>query len=208
MLSMTGYGSGRATTAGGCEPVAAVEIQSVNRKQSELVDQPAARPRPSLEPRRARGSSTRGWRAGGWWSTSCPRPAGCTEGTAGPGLGRARPHARSYFQAMVALQGGTRRGRRGRHRDDPARAGGVARGRRSRSTPRRRWPSDRRTALRQALGELDGHARARGPASRRRSAPGGLEEMRARLADVRQPPARGRRELTVRPCRNVCGARV
>ena len=122
MRSMTGYGSGRGTVADGTP--CAVEIQSVNRKQAELLLN-LPRDLSSLEPRAreiinaqvARGRFVVN-------VTLQARPAGTGADMPPPALDVAA--AARVLPGHARAPEGTRRGRRDYHRNRPARAGRAA----------------------------------------------------------------------------------
>ncbi len=188
MRSMTGYGSGRGTAANGTP--CAVEIQSVNRKQSEVVVN-LPRDLASLEPRAREiinAHVSRG-RLGVNISLQA-RPAGSANGTGAdvppPALDVAA--ARSYYQAMLALQ--RELGAGGEITIETIlRAPGVLRLTEEAVSPEETWPSVE-TALRQALADLVG-MRSREGRHLAEDLRARLEEMRARLAEIRhrQPDA-------------------
>jgi uncharacterized protein (TIGR00255 family) len=95
MHSMTGYGSGRSVSDGA---QCVVEIQSVNRKQSEIVIN-LPRELASLEPRVREAVNARVSRGRLAVSVVCKKNA---DAAAAPALDAAL--ARSYYQAMLALQ--------------------------------------------------------------------------------------------------------
>ena len=181
---MTGYGSGRGTAANGTP--CAVEIQSVNRKQAEvLVNLP--RDLASLEPRAREiinAQVARGRLAVN--ITLQARPAGTGADTPPPALDVAA--ARAYYQAMRALQ--KELGAGGEITIDAVlRAPGVLRLTEEAISPDETWPAVE-TALRQALADLV-EMRTREGRHLAEDLRGRLEEMRARLADIRrrQPDA-------------------
>ena len=181
---MTGYGSGRGTSASGIP--CAVEIQSVNRKQAELlVNLP--RDLSSLEPRAreiinaqvARGRLLAN-------ITLQARPAGTGAEAPPPALDLAA--ARAYYQAMRALQ--KELGAGGEITVETVlRAPGVLRLTEETVAADEAWPAVE-AALRQALADL---VEMRGREGRHLADDlrGRLTEMRARLADIRrrQPDA-------------------
>ena len=176
MHSMTGYGSGRATPAEGAP--CAVEIQSVNRRQAEIVIN-LPRELASLEPavreivnaRVARGRVV---------VNVLPQPRPGANANA-PAIDRAA--ARSYYQAMVALK--EELGAGGEISIEAVlRAPGVLRAGDEPPDPEATWPSVE-TALRQALGDLI-DMRAREGKHLADDLRGRLEEMRTRLAEIRQ----------------------
>ena len=181
---MTGYGSGRGTAANGTP--CAVEIQSVNRKQAEvLVNLP--RDLASLEPRAREiinAQVARGRLAVN--ITLQARPAGTGADTPPPALDVAA--ARAYYQAMLALQ--KELGAGGEITIDAVlRAPGVLRLTEETTSPDEVWPAIEK-ALRQALADLV-EMRAREGRHLAEDLRARLEEMRARLADIRrrQPDA-------------------
>ena len=95
---MTGYGSGRATTANGSQ--CAVEVQSVNRKQSELMIN-LPRDLTSLEPAVREIVNARVAR-GRLVININPQARPATTAATAPALDVAA--ARTYYQAMLALQ--------------------------------------------------------------------------------------------------------
>lgn len=181
MYSMTGYGSGRSTTAEGA--TCAVEIQSVNRKQSEIVVN-LPRELAGLDPAVREIVNARVAR-GRLVVNILPQPRPGTN-TNAPAIDRAA--ARSYYQAMVALK--EELGAGGEIGIETIlRAPGVLRAGDEPLDPEATWPSVE-TALRQALGELI-DMRAREGRHLADDLRGRLEEMRARLAEIRrrQPDA-------------------
>ena len=184
MRSMTGYGSGRGTAANGTP--CAVEIQSVNRKQAEvLVNLP--RDLASLEPRTREiinAQVARGRLAVN--ITLQARPAGTGADTPPPALDVAA--ARAYYQAMLALQ--KELGASGEITIDAVlRAPGVLRLTEETLSPNETWPAVE-TALRQALADLV-EMRTREGRHLAEDLRARLTEMRVRLADIRrrQPDA-------------------
>ena len=184
MRSMTGYGSGRGTAADGTP--CAVEIQSVNRKQAELLLN-LPRDLASLEPRTreiinaqvARGRFVVN-------VTLQARPAGTGAGTPPPALDV--PAARAYYQAMLALQ--KELGAGGEITIETVlRAPGVLRLTEETTSPDEAWPAVE-AALRQALADLV-EMRTREGRHLAEDLRARLEEMRTRLADIRrrQPDA-------------------
>ena len=181
MHSMTGYGSGRSTDADGVP--CAVEVQSVNRRQGEVVIN-LPRDLASLEPavreivnaRVARGRTV---------VNVLPQPRPGTNANA-PAIDRAA--ARAYYQAMVALK--DELGAGGEISIETVlRAPGVLRTGEDPVDPATAWPSVE-AALRQALGELV-NMRAKEGQHLAEDLRARLEEMRTRLAEIRrrQPDA-------------------
>lgn len=181
MHSMTGYGSGRSTSADGVP--CAVEIQSVNRRQGEVVVN-LPRDLASLEPavreivnaHLARGRTV---------VNVLPQPRPGANATA-PAIDRTA--ARAYYQAMVALK--EELGADGEISIETVlRAPGVLRTGEDPLDPEAVWPSVE-AALRQALGELVG-MRANEGRHLADDLRGRLEEIRAHLAEIRrrQPDA-------------------
>ena len=102
MRSMTGYGSGRSTTPTG--GLCGVEIQSVNRKQSELqINLP--RELSPLEGRVREKVSSQVTRGRLVVSVNFQaRAAGAENVAAAPAVSLDRALARAYYQSMLALQ--------------------------------------------------------------------------------------------------------
>ena len=181
---MTGYGSGRGTAADGTP--CAVEIQSVNRKQAELLLN-LPRDLASLEPRAREiinAQVARGRLAVN--ITLQARPAGNGADTPPPALDVAA--ARAYYQAMLALQ--RELGAGGEITIDAIlRAPGVLRLTEETTSPDEAWPAVE-AALRQALADLV-EMRTREGRHLAEDLRARLTEMRARLADIRrrQPDA-------------------
>ena len=184
MRSMTGYGSGRGTAANGTP--CAVEIQSVNRKQAELLLN-LPRDLSSLEPRAreiinaqvARGRFVVN-------VTLQARPAGTGADVPPPALDVTA--ARAYYQAMLALQ--KELGAGGEITIDAVlRAPGVLRLTEETTSPDEAWPAVE-AALRQALADLV-EMRTREGRHLAEDLRARLTEMRDRLADIRrrQPDA-------------------
>ena len=177
MRSMTGYGSGRSTAGDGTQ--CSVEIQSVNRKQSELmVNLP--RDLGSLEPRVREAINARVAR-GRLVINVHHQARTVTDGQNAPALDVAV--ARSYYFAMLALQ--RELGARGEVSIETIlRAPGVMRLAEEPADPAQLWPQIQ-AALDHALDELvamrsrEGHHLADDLRTR-------LQEMRARLGGIRQ----------------------
>ena len=181
MHSMTGYGSGRASSADGVPCV--VEIQSVNRRQSEIVVN-LPRELASLEPALREIINARIAR-GRLVVNIIPQPRPGASANA-PAIDRAT--ARSYYQAMVALR--EELGADGEISiESVLRAPGVLRAVDEPLDPESARPAVE-TALRQALGELI-DMRAREGKHLAADLDGRLNEMRVRLAEIRrrQPDA-------------------
>ena len=181
MHSMTGYGSGRATTAEGAP--CAVEIQSVNRRQTEIVVN-LPRELAGLDPAIREIVNARVAR-GRFVVNILPQPRPGSNANS-PAIDRAA--ARSYYEAMVALK--EELGAGGEISIETIlRAPGVLRAGDEPLDPAQTWPSVE-TALRQALGELI-DMRAREGNHLADDLRGRLEEMRTRLAEIRrrQPDA-------------------
>ena len=179
---MTGYGSGRATAANGAQ--CAVEVQSVNRKQAELMIN-LPRDLSSLEPAVREIVNARVARGRLVVNVNPQARAGSTVATA-PALDVAA--ARAYYQAMLALQ--KELGAGGEVGIETVlRAPGVLRLTEEPVSPEQIWPQVE-AALRQALDEL---IRMRGREGGHLAADlrARLDEMRARLEEIRrrQPDA-------------------
>ena len=177
MRSMTGYGSGRATTANGSQ--CAVEVQSVNRKQSELMIN-LPRDLTSLEPAVREIVNARVAR-GRLVININPQARPATTAATAPALDVAA--ARTYYQAMLALQ--KELGAGGEIGIETVlRAPGVLRLSEDQVSPEQLWPQIE-AALRQALDELV-RMRTREGQNLANDLRARLEEMRARLAEIRQ----------------------
>ena len=179
---MTGYGSGRATTANGSQ--CAVEVQSVNRKQSELMIN-LPRDLSSLEPAVREIVNARVAR-GRLVININPQARPATTAATAPALDVAA--ARTYYQAMLALQ--KELGAGGEIGIETVlRAPGVLRLSEDQVSPEQLWPQIE-AALRQALDELV-RMRTREGQNLAHDLRARLEEMRARLGEIRlrQPDA-------------------
>ena len=177
MRSMTGYGSGRATTANGAQ--CAVEVQSVNRKQSELMIN-LPRDLTSLEPAVREIVNARVAR-GRLVININPQARPATTAATAPALDVAA--ARTYYQAMLALQ--KELGAGGEIGIETVlRAPGVLRLSEDQVSPEQLWPQIE-AALRQALDELV-RMRTREGQNLAHDLRARLEEMRARLGEIRQ----------------------
>ena len=177
MRSMTGYGSGRASAANG--PQCAVEVQSVNRKQVELMIN-LPRDLSSLEPAVREIVNSRVARGRLVVNVNPQARAASTLATA-PALDVAA--ARAYYQAMLALQ--KELGAGGEVGIETVlRAPGVLRLTEEPVSPEQVWPQVE-AALRQALDELVRMRTSEGQ-NLANDLRGRLEEMRARLAEIRQ----------------------
>ena len=176
---MTGYGSGRGTAANGTP--CAVEIQSVNRKQSEVVVN-IPRDLASLEPRAREiinAHISRG-RLGVNISLQS-RPVGNGSEAPPPALDVAA--ARAYYQAMLALQ--RELGAGGEITIETVlRAPGVLRLTEEAVSPEETWPAIE-SALRQALADLV-EMRSREGRHLAEDLRARLTEMRARFAEIRR----------------------
>ena len=187
---MTGYGSGRGTAANGAPCTA--EIQSVNRKQAEvLLNLP--RDLASLEPRAREIVNAHVARGRVVVNVSFQaRPAAAADAANGEGHAAPPaldvPAARAYYQAMLALQ--RELGATGEVSIETVlRAPGVLRLTEEATDPEAAWPP-LEAALRAALADLidmrarEGRHLAADLAAR-------LEDMRTRLAEIRrrQPDA-------------------
>ncbi len=182
MRSMTGYGSGRATAANGAQ--CAVEVQSVNRKQAELMIN-LPRDLSSLEPAVREIVNSRVARGRLVINVNPQARAAATVATA-PALDVAA--ARAYYQAMLALQ--KELGAGGEIGIEMVlRAPGVLRLTEETVSPDQVWPQVE-AALRQALDELV-RMRTREGQNLANDLRARLEEMRARLGEIRrrQPDA-------------------
>ncbi len=176
MHSMTGYGSGRASTADGA--TCAVEIQSVNRRQSEIIVN-LPRELASLEPAVREVVNARVAR-GRLVVNILPQPRS-GPGATPPAIDRAA--ARAYYQAMVALK--EELGAGGEVSiESVLRAPGVLRTSEELLDAATTRPAIE-SALRQALGELI-DMRAREGKHLADDLRGRLDTMRANLADIRQ----------------------
>ena len=174
---MTGYGSGRATAANGAQ--CAVEVQSVNRKQAELMIN-LPRDLSSLEPAVREIVNARIARGRIVINVNPQARAANTVATA-PALDVAA--ARAYYQAMLALQ--KELGAGGEIGIETIlRAPGVLRLTEETVSPEQAWPQVE-GALRQALDELI-RMRAREGQNLAADLRARLEEMRGRLAEIRQ----------------------
>ncbi len=174
---MTGYGSGRATAANGAQ--CAVEIQSVNRKQAELMIN-LPRDLSSLEPAVREIINSRVARGRIVVNVNPQARPASTVATA-PALDVAA--ARAYYQAMLALQ--RELGAAGEITIEMVlRAPGVLRLTEETVSPEQAWPQIE-GALRQALDELI-RMRTREGQNLANDLRARLEEMRARLAEIRQ----------------------
>ncbi len=179
---MTGYGSGRATAANGAQ--CAVEVQSVNRKQAELMIN-LPRDLSSLEPAVREIVNSRVARGRLVINVNPQARAAATVATA-PALDVAA--ARAYYQAMLALQ--KELGAGGEIGIEMVlRAPGVLRLTEETVSPDQVWPQVE-AALRQALDELV-RMRTREGQNLANDLRARLEEMRARLGEIRrrQPDA-------------------
>lgn len=174
---MTGYGSGRATATTGAQ--CSVEVQSVNRKQSELMIN-LPRDLSSLEPAVREIINARVARGRLVVNVNPQARAANTVATA-PALDTAA--ARVYFQAMRALQ--RELGAAGEITIEMIlRAPGVLRLTEEPVSPEQLWPQVE-AALRQALDELV-RMRTREGQHLAADLRARLEEMRARLGEIRQ----------------------
>ena len=174
---MTGYGSGRSTAGDGTR--CSVEIQSVNRKQSELMIN-LPRDLGSLEPKVREAINARVAR-GRLVINVQHQARAVTEGQHAPALDVVV--ARAYYQAMLALQ--RELGARGEVSIETIlRAPGVMRLTEEPSDPAQLWPQIDE-ALRAALDELVS-MRTREGAHLADDLRTRLREMRARLGDIRQ----------------------
>ena len=174
---MTGYGSGRATTANGSQ--CAVEVQSVNRKQSELMIN-LPRDLTSLEPAVREIVNARVAR-GRLVININPQARPATTAATAPALDVAA--ARTYYQAMLALQ--KELGAGGEIGIETVlRAPGVLRLSEDQVSPEQLWPQIE-AALKQALDELV-RMRTREGQNLANDLRARLEEMRARLGEIRQ----------------------
>ena len=177
MRSMTGYGSGRSTTGDGTQ--CSVEIQSVNRKQSELMIN-LPRDLGSLEPRLREAINARVAR-GRLVINVHHQARAATDGAHAPALDVAV--ARAYYLAMLALQ--RELGARGEVSIETIlRAPGVMRLTEEPADAAQLWPQIE-GALKQALDELVG-MRSREGRHLADDLRARLQEMRARLDEIRQ----------------------
>ena len=182
MRSMTGYGSGRSTAGDGTR--CSVEIQSVNRKQSELMIN-LPRDLGSLEPRVREAVNARVAR-GRLVINVHHQARAVADGQNAPALDVAV--ARAYYFAMLALQ--RELGARGEVSIETIlRAPGVMRLTEEPADAAQLWPQIE-AALRQALDELVA-MRSREGRHLADDLRARLKEMRARLGDIRrrQPDA-------------------
>ena len=150
MRSMTGYGSGRSTTPTGGQ--CGVEIQSVNRKQSELqINLP--RELSSLEGRVRENVSSQVTRGRLVVSVTFQmRGAGSESAAAAPAVALDTALARAYYQSMLALQ--KELGASGEiSMESVLRAPGVMRQTEEPVAPEAVWPHVQ-TALKDAVREL------------------------------------------------------
>ena len=178
MRSMTGYGSGRSTAGDGTR--CSVEIQSVNRKQSELMIN-LPRDLASLEPPVREAVNARIARGRLVINVHHQARAVGDGGLHAPALDVTV--ARAYYQAMLTLQRDL--GARGEVSIETVlRAPGVMRLTEEPADPAHLWPQIE-GALRQALDELVA-MRAREGKHLADDLRARLDEMRARLADIRQ----------------------
>ena len=177
MRSMTGYGGGRSTAGDGTR--CSVEIQSVNRKQSELMIN-LPRDLGSLEPKVREAVNTRVAR-GRLVINVQHQARAVTEGQHAPALDVLV--ARAYYSAMLALQ--RELGARGEVSIETIlRAPGVMRLTEEPADPAQLWPQIEE-ALRSALDELVA-MRTREGSHLADDLRARLQEMRARLGDIRQ----------------------
>lgn len=182
MRSMTGYGSGRCPADDGTQ--CSVEIQSVNRKQSELMIN-LPRDFGSLEPRVREAVNARVAR-GRLVINVHHQTRSAADGSPAAALDVAA--ARKYYEAMCALQ--TILGAGGEVGIETVlRAPGVMRAAEETPDPAQSWPQVE-TALRHALDALVA-MRAREGKHLADDLRARLEEIRARLGDIRarQPDA-------------------
>ena len=178
MRSMTGYGSGRATSANNGSQCA-VEVQSVNRKQSELMIN-LPRDLTSLEPAVREIVNARVAR-GRLVININPQARPATTAATAPALDVAA--ARTYYQAMLALK--KELGAGGEIGIETVlRAPGVLRLSEDQVSPEQLWPQIE-AALRQALEELL-RMRTREGQNLANDLRLRLDEIRARLAEIRQ----------------------
>lgn len=175
MRSMTGYGSGRSTADDGTQ--CSVEIQSVNRRQSELMIN-LPRDLGSLEPRVREAVNAR--IARGRLVINVHHQTR-TAADAAPAIDVAA--ARKHYEAMRALKNTL--GVRGKVSIETIlRAPGVMRSTEDAADPAQLWPQIE-TALRHALDELIAMRAQEGRHLAGDLRPR-LHEIRARLADIRQ----------------------